>query len=180
MTLRGSRDDTMCLIFIVREHGRGLAKACIFMNICIVYAYTDSVTIHPTRPETRQGLLLTLVRPERAGALGPLRLLEEYIGGESSLLGRARQLAHGPVVHVGVVQLLGRVDDRTVEGGSHDVQQIKVLVARVTCAPGRRQGRGLLPLGRGGSLHGRGTARAGRRLRLPRAPAEMYEGRDAR
>lgn len=137
-------------------------------------------TIHPTRPETRQGLLLTLVRPERAGALGPLRLLEEYIGGESSLLGRARQLAHGPVVHVGVVQLLGRVDDRTVEGGSHDVQQIKVLVARVTCAPGRRQGRGLLPLGRGGSLHGRGTARAGRRLRLPRAPAEMYEGRDAR
>jgi hypothetical protein len=71
----------------------------------------------------------------------PWDLLEEDISGESTLLGRARQLPHGSVVDVGVVQLLGRIDDRTVEGGSHDVQQIEVLVVRVTCAPGRRQGR---------------------------------------
>ena len=143
-----------------------------------VYVYEYIYRHHPS---SRQGLLLTLVRPRSVPrALGPLGLLEEYIGGESSLLGRARQLAHGPVVYVGVVQLLGRVDYRTVEGGSHDVQQIEVLVVGVTCAPGRWQGRGLLPLGRGGSLHGRGTARTGRRLRPPRAPAEMYEGRDVR
>ena len=87
---------------------------------------------------SRQGLLLTLVRPKRAP--GAPRLLEEYIGREPSLLGSARQLPHGPIVDVGVVQLLGRVDDCTVEGGSHHVQQIEVLVVRVPCARVRVKG----------------------------------------
>ena len=83
-------------------------------------------------------MLLTLVRPDDACRCPCARhgLLEEHIGGEPSLLGRARQLPDGAVVNVGVVQLLGGVDDRTVERGRHHVQQIEVLVVRVSCSPG--------------------------------------------